>query len=78
MKKLELADKWVLVTGASSGLGQEMARQLATKYKANLIIAARRADKLDELKARTGGISRDAGKSDSCRPLRTRGCRCGD
>ncbi len=51
MKKLELADKWVLVTGASSGLVQEMARQLATKYKANLIIAARRKDKLDQLKA---------------------------
>jgi short-subunit dehydrogenase len=50
MKKLELADKWILVTGASSGLGQEMAKQLATKYRANLIIAARRKDKLDQLK----------------------------
>lgn len=51
MKKLELAGKWILVTGASSGLGQEMAKQLATKYRANLIIAARRKDKLDQLKS---------------------------
>ncbi|OOQ60933.1 SDR family NAD(P)-dependent oxidoreductase [Mucilaginibacter pedocola] len=51
MNKLNFANKWVLVTGASSGLGQEMARQLAAKHKANLIIAARRKDKLDQLKA---------------------------
>ncbi|MGY4537217.1 short-subunit dehydrogenase [Mucilaginibacter sp. UYNi724] len=51
MKNLQLNNKWVLVTGASSGLGEEMARQLATVHKANLIIAARRADKLNELKA---------------------------
>ncbi|MBD1394760.1 SDR family NAD(P)-dependent oxidoreductase [Mucilaginibacter glaciei] len=50
MKQLQLNGKWVLVTGASSGLGQEMARQLAHNFKANLIIAARRADKLDQLK----------------------------
>lgn len=50
MKKLELANKWVLVTGASSGLGQEMAKQLAKQHRANLIIAARRKDKLDQLK----------------------------
>lgn len=51
MNNLRLNNKWVLVTGASSGLGQEMARQLATVHKANLIIAARRADKLEQLKA---------------------------
>jgi short-subunit dehydrogenase len=51
MKNLALNNKWILVTGASSGLGQEMARQLAHIHKANLIIAARRADKLEELKA---------------------------
>lgn len=50
MKKLQLADKWVLVTGASSGLGQEMAKQLARIHRANLIIVARRKDKLDQLK----------------------------
>ncbi|PAW94263.1 hypothetical protein CKK33_12510 [Mucilaginibacter sp. MD40] len=50
MDNLRLNNKWILVTGASSGLGQEMARQLATLHKANLIIAARRADKLEQLK----------------------------
>ena len=50
MKSLQIQNKWILVTGASSGLGQEMARQLAHNFKANLIIAARRADKLNELK----------------------------
>ncbi|MFD0794459.1 SDR family NAD(P)-dependent oxidoreductase [Mucilaginibacter litoreus] len=50
MNNLRLNDKWILVTGASSGLGQEMARQLANIHNANLIIAARRADKLQQLK----------------------------
>ncbi|MEB0262980.1 MULTISPECIES: SDR family NAD(P)-dependent oxidoreductase [unclassified Mucilaginibacter] len=58
MKNLQLNNKWVLVTGASSGLGQEMARQLANVHKANLIIAARRADKLNALKAE---LEQDAG-----------------
>lgn len=39
-----------MVTGASSGLGYEMAWQLATVHKANLILVARRADKLEALK----------------------------
>jgi short-subunit dehydrogenase len=51
MKQLQLKNRWVLVTGASSGLGQQMARQLAYKHQANLIITARRADKLEQLKA---------------------------
>jgi uncharacterized protein len=41
---------WVLVTGASSGLGAEMARFLARKG-ANLILTARSQDKLKELAA---------------------------
>lgn len=39
-----------MVTGASSGLGQAMARCLAKDEKANLIIAARRKERLEELK----------------------------
>ncbi len=50
MKALDFNNKWVLITGASSGLGYEMAHQLAHQHKANLIIAARRADKLNLLK----------------------------
>lgn len=51
MSKLQFKNKWVLVTGASSGLGEEIARQLAHQHQANLILLARRKDKLDELKA---------------------------
>ena len=51
MNPMELRGRWVLVTGASSGLGREMAKILAIKYGANLLIAARRADRLQELKA---------------------------
>jgi len=47
-----LNNKWVLVTGASSGLGYEMAYQLAVVHSANLIIVARRADNLVELKSK--------------------------
>src|ERR1700743_2435536 len=50
MGKLQFKNKWVLVTGASSGLGEEMARQLAFDYQANLILLARRKEKLEQLK----------------------------
>lgn len=42
--------KNILITGASSGLGAEMARQFAARGRA-LALAARRVDKLEELKA---------------------------
>lgn len=48
--KLDFKDKWVLITGASSGLGYEMGRQLAINHGANLILVARRSDKLNQLK----------------------------
>ena len=51
MRSLDFKNKWVLITGASSGLGHEMACQLAYGHKANLILSARRADKLNQLKA---------------------------
>jgi NAD(P)-dependent dehydrogenase (short-subunit alcohol dehydrogenase family) len=38
----------VIITGASSGIGRELARQLAAQC-ANLALAARQADKLEEL-----------------------------
>jgi short-subunit dehydrogenase len=46
MKPLELKNRWVLVTGASSGLGREMARVLARDFGANLIVVARRQERL--------------------------------
>lgn len=42
--------RWVLVTGASAGLGREMARVLAKKYRAKLVIVARRMERLTALK----------------------------
>lgn len=49
MQPLELRDSWVLVTGASSGLGLELARQLARDYGAKVILTARRKDRLEAL-----------------------------
>ncbi len=43
--------RWVLITGASSGLGEAIARELAHRHGANLVIVARRAERLDALKA---------------------------
>jgi short-subunit dehydrogenase len=42
------AGHWTLITGASSGLGEEFARQLAAR-KANLILTARSHTKLESL-----------------------------
>jgi short-subunit dehydrogenase len=50
MKKLEFRGKLVVVTGASSGIGREIARELAVREGANLLIAARRLDHLEGLK----------------------------
>jgi short-subunit dehydrogenase len=50
-KKMDFRGRWVLVTGASAGLGREFARQLARDHGANLILLARRKERLDELQA---------------------------
>lgn len=50
MPRLRFENRWVVVTGASSGLGLEIARRLALVERANLIVAARRGDRLAGLK----------------------------
>jgi short-subunit dehydrogenase len=45
----ELKGKWALVTGASSGIGADLAR-LYAKAGCHLIITARREQRLAELK----------------------------
>jgi uncharacterized protein len=55
MRNLELNGRWVLVTGASSGLGREMARDLAKRHSANVILVARRRERLEELRLELEG-----------------------
>jgi short-subunit dehydrogenase len=50
-KQSSLKDNWILITGASKGLGKEMAILFA-EAGANLILTARSAELLDELKSR--------------------------
>jgi short-subunit dehydrogenase len=50
MPRLDFTGRLVVVTGASSGLGREIALALALREKADVVIAARRRDRLEALK----------------------------
>ncbi|MGG0586468.1 SDR family NAD(P)-dependent oxidoreductase [Priestia megaterium] len=50
--------KYTVITGASSGIGYETALAFAERGK-NLILAARREDKLNELKAKINNMNSD-------------------
>lgn len=49
MEKLSLRGRWTLVTGASSGLGVELARLVAAEHGGNVVLVARRRDRLEAL-----------------------------
>ena len=49
MRKIDLNKRWVVITGASTGLGREIAKHLAIKEKANLVIISRRKELLVNL-----------------------------
>lgn len=53
----DLSGRTVLVTGASSGLGRRFAR-IASQAGANVVVAARRIDRLESLVAELGGDER--------------------
>lgn len=77
MKKLDFNGKLVVVTGASSGIGREIARELAMHEGANLLVAARRQDHLERLKkeieqqshSRVETCSLDLGSPDAAQTL---------
>src|SRR5882724_10101156 len=49
MQALSLQGRFTLITGASAGLGREMAREVATRHGGHLVLVARRRERLEEL-----------------------------
>lgn len=69
--EVALRGRWVLVTGASSGLGAEIARLLARAHGAHLVLSARRVERLTALKEeleRTAGVQAVVAPADLERP----------
>jgi short-subunit dehydrogenase len=54
MKRRQLAEMVVIITGASSGIGRELAIRLSN-LRARLTLAARRMDRLEALNSQLGG-----------------------
>lgn len=50
MEPMNFKSRWVMITGASAGLGRELALQLGRDYGANIVAVARREDRLNALR----------------------------
>ena len=70
MARVELEGKTALVTGASAGIGQDIARLLAERVR-TLIVVARRKERLEELaaelRARRPGLAVEVEQADMAR-----------
>jgi len=55
MDRLSLQGRYTLITGASAGLGREMAREVARRHGGHLVLVARRRERLEELKVELEG-----------------------
>ncbi|MDA8047234.1 MAG: SDR family oxidoreductase [Actinomycetota bacterium] len=67
LRAFELAGRVALITGASSGLGQSLARALS-ELGARVAVVARRADRLDALAGQIGGLAIAADLMDPAQP----------
>jgi len=86
MSRLSFENKLVVITGAASGLGRELARRMAMVEKADLVAADCRADRLETLKAeieaacpsKVHTVYVDLGAPDGARVLYEKAMACGD